>query len=222
MGTNNVTPAPSDLTSKRSDKTAKIKGQPRLQAKDSKFDDALQDRNIDTERTADPKLTSLKTIILKDWHLKKPSSTTSDELNWQKDLQKCKGSNEATFRRTIMMDIIHRHEVNDKLDYICEAVWTSRRMPARTPTIQISQPKPDLAVAFNFSTIIPGGSLRNLSQLGELKGHVCPEGFQGDRKIARFIASQSRSRASSVKLAIPRQNFKILIPPLKHYTTCTF
>lgn len=84
------------------------------------------------------------------------------------------------------MDLINRHELDRKLDYICEAVWTSRRIPARTRQTQICQPLPDLAVAFRTPTLIPGGALRNLSPLGGLKGHMCPEGNGKGQKDRAF------------------------------------
>jgi hypothetical protein len=188
--TNDTSLAPSDAPSKsrdeRSDKTVKTKAAPRLKPNDRKFDDALQDRNIDTERTPDPNMSSIKELILEDSDADCTSAPAKEETNWQVDLLKCKDSNEAIFQRTIMMDLISRHELDRKLDYICEAPWTSSRMPAGTPQIQICQPQPDLAVAFRSSILIPGGSLRNLSHLGELKGHMCPEGFKKGQKDRAF------------------------------------
>jgi hypothetical protein len=82
----------------------------------------------------------------------------TEEAKWQTDLQKCQDS-KALFQRTIMMGLIDRHGLDPKLHYTCEVQWTSGRMPARHPQVRISQPRPDLAVAFKSSALIPGGSL---------------------------------------------------------------
>jgi hypothetical protein len=54
-----------------------------------------------------------------------------EEKYWKADLEKCEGADEATFRRTIMIDIIDRHKLDHKLDWVCESPQTCTCMPQK-------------------------------------------------------------------------------------------
>jgi hypothetical protein len=99
-----------------------------------------------------------------------------EEKYWKADLEKCEGADEAIFQRTIMIDIIDRHKLNHKLDWVCESPWTCTRMPQKisgAPSqYQTAPPKPDLAVAFKTKHVI---DKTELIDLGFLKGHMCAE-----------------------------------------------
>ena len=169
--------------SRKTDKAAVVTVKPN----ESKFSAVLMEHNINIieEELPDEKLVKLKKIALRNY----PRSGTvrgndlasSPETRWQRDMSKCKLSHEAIFQRTIMMEIIDRHELNEKLDFICEAVWTADRMPGRNDLAKLAAPKPDLAVAFKTTSLLPANcSLPSLMGLGKTTGHIFGEGLKKD------------------------------------------
>lgn len=180
---------PSTSQTGRSDRTAKLKNIgdkiSRLRARDRGFDDALLERNIMTDASSDPRISDFIKKI-------EPSSSRRNappqkaEKNWRADLLKCEQSNEAIFQRTVMMELINRHELGSVLDFVCEEPWTAAQIPTRNPVIQICQPKPDLAVAFTMTTLMPDETTLSYPLLGGLRGHMCPEGDKKSQKVRAF------------------------------------
>jgi hypothetical protein len=176
----------SQARSKRSGKSVKAKI-PTVKVDDKEFAQSLFEDNIDIEPSADGSLNEIKKIISREYPVARRKKVPKDtgEANWNADMSKCKKSHEAIFQRTIMMELIDRHKLDEQLDYICEALFISDRMPRRDKKTELAQPKPDLAVAFTTTSLIPGdASLRRLALLGELQGHMCPEG-KGSGQVDR-------------------------------------
>lgn len=120
--------------------------------------------------------------------LSKPSEKCSaeEERNWKKDLMKCKISDEAICQRTIMMDLINRHQLEDTLDYTCESEWKCpSSMPNRNSKLasRMPHPKPDLAVAFQAESILPFFQQADLENLRTI---MCPESSKEVRRDRAF------------------------------------
>lgn len=173
----------------KSDRTEK--GVETITAKDNKrFSSALLEHNINIKSEHDAyeheatKILSKK--LPKDVGFAVNETLATLQTRWQKDMSKCMSSNEALFQRTIMMEILERHELDEKLDYICETSWrTERRIPGRDISRKLSQPKPDLAVGFSTTSLLPeGATLASISRLGSLQSHVCAEGT-GEGEVDR-------------------------------------
>ena len=154
-------------------------------ASDGKFSTVLlgHNININAELTPDVKLAELKTTALRNFPQGRTACgndlVTSPECRWRRDMSKCKLSNEAIFQRTIMMEIIERDELNENLDFMCEAPWWAERMPSRNDSGRLAQPKPDLAVAFRTTSLLPVNcSFPSLMRLGQLNGHIFAEGMK--------------------------------------------
>jgi len=103
-------------------------------------------------------------------------ATAEEKTAWEADMSKCDPSDDITFRRSIMMQIIDRHKLGDSLDYACESRWRCDRMP---PTdiashSQMFLPRPDLIVAFKSQPML---SHFQMADLGEMRDIMCPEGY---------------------------------------------
>ena len=138
----------------------------RISPDDDNFPDGLGNRNVLLEESqVDPQSDRISLLAPgefvetdreKEWH---------DQL-WASDQVKCnKGSNEALFRRTLMMSLIARHlliyprdsTTRCLLDFSVEESWGCSPMPTRAywkGESFLTQPKPDLAVCFNRKTLI--------------------------------------------------------------------
>ena len=142
----------------------------------------------------------------------------SDDSCWQADMSRCIRSNEAIFQRTIMMTILNRHELNDKLDYVCEEQWIAIQMPPDDPLLKLSMPKPDLAVAFKTESLI--GHQRNLRRLGPgLQSHMCPEGFSPHQteRAFHFFSMEAKGKNSEIgNMPAEAQNLNAAAQALYH------
>lgn len=155
-----------------------------VNAKSTKFSAILLEHNINfvPGPVDDERLEEWKKLVwrnLPHGQNQEGNDVGGPEIRWQRDMSKCKVSNEAIFQRTIMMDIIERDELGDKLDYMCEVQWVADRMPRRNKAVKLAQPKPDLAVAFKTASILPAGlDLTEIMSLGKLTGNIFTEGMK--------------------------------------------
>lgn len=70
------------------------------------------------------------------------------------DVQRCSFANEAVLQRTIMMEVIDRHQLNEILTFNCEGQWKQDAMLCliSTGNDKISLPKPDLNISFKLES----------------------------------------------------------------------
>jgi len=177
-----------------------------LYASRPKFFDGLLERGVLFESYTDPDKKNLTKLILrKNTH----KTTRQEEENWGIDVAKCSISDEALFQRTVMMDIMNRHKLDQVLDYTCESQWTSPRMPHPPEgwASKMAKPKPDLAVAFKFESVI---GREYVAKLKGWKGYMCPEISKEnkDRRAFHFFSLEAKGSQFSVGDTVGnRQNF---------------
>ncbi len=89
----------------------------------------LSDRNVDFKRREEEDKAWIGIAFIPESNI---TCSAEDEQRWATDLAKCEISDEAIFQRTIMMELIDRHQLSDILDYTCESPWTCiSTMPQR-------------------------------------------------------------------------------------------
>ena len=148
------------------------------------FETALKDCNVFVGKLEDDRKDYFQKVITKSGQ-----SSDLDDLEikrWDIDMAKCRCSNEHVFQRTIMMEFIQRHSIENDLDYTCETEWRCPRLPWRmSPDVRapLPKPRPDLAVAFKTGSIVED---ENQVCLGDLMKYVCPEGEGNDRMDRAF------------------------------------
>ncbi len=155
-------------------------------------------------------------------HIKSLSSSPSDEQDneksgqartWELDLQKaCDDNFEPVFQRTVMISLINRywfiyHQQDDDnpnsqpiLDFAVEDVWKCPPMPSRALNNQqprcLSQPKPDLAIAFRQNAIFRDESWPELPQA--IKEVVCYEGQKQavgkEARVFHFVTIEAKNK----------------------------
>ena len=80
----------------------------------------------------------------------------------------------------MVMDILNRHRLDEKVGFTCEATWVSDRFPCRDCSpeqCRISQPTPDLAVAFQADSLLPDNEFSIAwTRLKSLESAIFPEG----------------------------------------------
>lgn len=79
---------------------------------------------------------------------------TITEKHFQNDVAWCSFSNEAILQRTIMMEIIDRHQLHEFLIFNCEGIWNQNKGNCliSKDVFQISFPKPDLNISFQLQS----------------------------------------------------------------------
>ena len=175
---------------------------------DKSFTDTLQDHVISVVAKKDPKIAYYKNLILGD-HLNSSSTRNPVEAEihrredalWDMDMARCAHSNEAKFQRTIMMTILSRRELYERLDFECEAEWKSERFPCPRDCIpklcKITHPKPDVAVAFQAESLLPSDGINaDWKRLRDFQSHIFPEGnqqFQAERAF-HFFAMEAKGK----------------------------
>jgi hypothetical protein len=138
------------------------------------------------------------------------SCSAKEEQDWTNDLLKCEVSDEAIFQRTIMMDMINRHQLADTLDYTCESQWTCpSSMPHRNSELanRMPRPKPDLAVAFKADSLL---STFQQEDLDKWRSIMCPESSKEVKRNRAFHFLSVEVKGASGQLAnwtAHRQNF---------------
>ena len=164
------------------DNPALAKAMARTQPGTSNFEAGLEDRNVALEpsNNLDKCKAEIESLDIEDFINEQIDEEKSHELLWKLDQAKITAtSSEALFQRTIMVSLIARHFLiyqrdgheNQLFDFSVEEPWTCLPMPSRAlngikesaalgqgfiaPEHKfLTQPKPDLAVAFNRKAII--------------------------------------------------------------------
>ncbi|KAH8163467.1 hypothetical protein CIB48_g4779 [Xylaria polymorpha] len=133
------------------------------------FQKGLGERNVSLEPSTDPALPDIKKLT------SMAAQETQEERarhnqTWKLDLERSQNDPEdPVFQHTIMMSMIDRHRFiytsgTDKqrvFDFAVERLWTCPPMPTRAPSRPspvkkfLTQPKPDLAVAFRRDYLFP-------------------------------------------------------------------
>ncbi|KAL9615790.1 MAG: hypothetical protein Q9160_009257 [Pyrenula sp. 1 TL-2023] len=134
------------------------------------------------------------------------------EWRWALDQGKLeKGSNEALFQRTLMMEIIGRHYLiyrairteDTCLDFSVEEPWTCPPMPTRaygrSQERFLTQPKPDLSVCFQKEAIIPRGLWSRWPQ--SMSRLACYENSTGNghSRVFHFLTIEGKKLGTSTK-----------------------
>lgn len=158
----------------------------------------LRSRNVVFDRTdeEDPQWINIAM-------LPNPSATCSaeDEERWDSDFAKCLVSEEAIFQRTIMMELIDRHQLAHTLDYTCESPWTcASTMPQREGAIahMMPKPRPDLAVAFKSTSILP---VFQQNDLRSWRSIMCPESAKETDGARAFHFLSIEAKGASGQIA---------------------
>ena len=154
----------------------------RTQSGTSNFEAGLGDRNVALKPSndLDKCKAKIKSLDVEGFMSERVSEEKSRELLWRLDQAKITAtSSEALFQRTTMVSLIARHFLiyqrdsheNQLFDFSVEETWTCLPMPSKAlngikvpaalgqevvaPEHKfLTQPKPDLAVAFNRKAII--------------------------------------------------------------------
>jgi len=173
----------------------------------SKAVTVLAGRNVDFDAVVDDDKEWIEHAILR--NSSQPCSA-EEEQNWKNDLSKCKVSDEAILQRTIMMDLINRHHLQDTLDYTCESQWKCpSSMPQKKSELatRMPKPKPDLAVAFRANSLLPTFQQTDLDTLRNI---MCPESDKEDKRDRAFHFLSIEVKGTSGPLGnqvAHRQNF---------------
>ena len=190
-------------SSKASTKNSKYPKLPKDYVVDSgnrRFTATLLDHNIVNLPSEDPEIEYYRQLVSGGRSDTNPILTPlesaiqrRDDALWQTDMSKCARSNEANFQRTIMMTILNRQELDEQLDFTCEAEWISERFPCLDCfnfKCKLTKPKPDLAVAFRSESLLPtNGNMADFARLKTWQGSIFPEGmqeFQNERAFYFF------------------------------------
>jgi len=164
------------------DNPALAKSMARTQPGTSNFEAGLEDRNVALKPSneLDKCKAKIESLDVEGFMNEPVNEEKSHELLWKLDQAKITAtSSEALFQRTIMVSLVARHFLiyqrnsheNQLFDFSVEEPWTCLPMPSRAlngikelaalgqefvaPEHKfLTQPKPDLAVAFNRKTIM--------------------------------------------------------------------
>ncbi len=176
-----------------------------------KFTTTLKEHKISNVAKKDPQIAFYKSLVF-DNDLNATSIRNSldreiqrrEEALWDTDMSKCARSNEARFQRTIMMTIINRQELDENLEFICEAPWISERFPCKdciAKLCKLPQAKPDVAVAFQAETLLPSdGFHADWERLKDFEPHIFPEGNQEyqDERAFHFFSMEVKGKRGSL------------------------
>jgi hypothetical protein len=167
----------------------------------------LAGRNVDFKSRVDEDRKWIESTMLSK---SRKSCSVREEQNWRTDLSKSAISDEAIFQRTIMMDLINRHQLADTLDYTCESRWTCpSSMPHKNPELakKMPKPKPDLAVAFQADCLLP---VFQQTDLDSLRSIMCPESsgeVKRDRAFHFLSIEVKKAKGQLDSWVAHRQNF---------------
>ncbi len=143
----------------------------------------LSDRNVDFKRREEEDQKLIRIAVIPKSNI---DCCAEDEQRWATDFAKCEISDVAIFQRTIMMELIDRHQLSDTLDYACESPWTCiSTMPQRKSDFGhlMPKPKPDLAVAFKADSLLP---ILQQNDLRSWRSIMCPESAKETNRARAF------------------------------------
>lgn len=140
------------------------------------FKKGLEYRNVDQRpsRASDSLCEEIKCLVLPEWLKEDPVEKTYKNYLWELDREKASNEgDEATFQRTVLTSMIDRYRFmygngltgKAMLDFAFESSWNCTPMPTRAflrREMFLTQPKPDLAVAFRRESLFPEGLDWNL------------------------------------------------------------
>ncbi|KAI0409945.1 hypothetical protein F4802DRAFT_611660 [Xylaria palmicola] len=128
---------------------------------------------------------------------------TITNLDFQKDLTRCKHSNEAVFQRTMMISIIDRWRLNDMFDFNCEGDWSLQGTYPLPSTLgledEVSGPTPDLAIFFNTESLL-GSEGFSAPIPPSLKSCIFPDDYV--RRCFPFVFIEARAAFHNIKSAL--------------------
>jgi hypothetical protein len=159
------------------------------------------DRNIEVMSGKDKRLTKWRELIL---NSPVDGDNNMADEQWERDVLKCSTSHEAVVQRTVMMNLLDRHNLDEILDYNCEAEWFSDRektMPTGNHRMMLSRPKPDLAVAFKTESLLaPTRRTIELNRLPGLYGRICPDGKTESTRVRAlpFLVVEAKGIRASI------------------------
>lgn len=176
------------------------------------FPPGLQQRNVSLEASTipDPYEDHVHQLESKEFVLETTEERTSSEQLWKLDRAKCiDGTNEALFQRTVMMNLIARHrlmhdpdrdaESRSRLDYSVEEAWTCPPMPSRAHWMRtnlLTQPKPDLAVFFRRSELIPDETWSWMPSATQRLACIEGRGMIGRSRVFHFFTIESKKAST--------------------------
>lgn len=199
---------------------------------DCRYDETLEQHNIAIKPYKDPIIDKVRKLIDTDLSdqskivsiLEKRKEDESEEKRWQLDKYNCAHSNEARFQRTMMMDMLNRHALNEKTDFVCEATWDSHRFPCRDCSAEqckISKPTPDLAVGFQPDSLLMDDEFSIAwTRLKSLEGYIFPEGTKQDRAFHFFSMEVKGKRGTLDNKAAQDQNLNTASQALYNIYRC--
>lgn len=116
------------------------------------------------------------------------------EQHFADDVSRCTFTNEALLQRTVMMEIIDRHQLHRFLTFNCEGQWVQHpdgRLLSNGSQL-IGLPKPDLAMSFQLNSfdemaVVPPGLEKSFcpDTAGQIDGRCFPLLFFEVKKEAR-------------------------------------
>ncbi len=197
-----------------------------IRCTDPRYYPTLEEHNIAISPCTDPIIHDLSELILADCSNQWKEGKSIEE-RWKFDKSRCARSNEAKFQRTVMMDILDRHKLNENTDYDCEAPWHSRRFPCRDCSAEqcrISMPTPDLAVGFRSNSLLMDDEVSVAwTRLKSLEGHIFPEGttlHQKDRAFHFFSMEVKGKRGTLDNKTAQAQNLNTASQALYNIYRC--
>ncbi|RWA08079.1 hypothetical protein EKO27_g7030 [Xylaria grammica] len=185
-----------------------------------KFQEGLWERNVALRPSTDPYVQTINSLTHNDARVRRAQEEEIHNLAWRLDLERSQSApDELVFQRTIMMSMINRHALMNSgrkgiqpvFDFAVEMPWTCPPMPTRVSSDAqsrgkfLTQPQPDLAIAFRRDILFP--KLWHLVPPG-LRDIICYEG-QGESKTTRafhFLAIESKPsyKATNDQVALSR------------------
>ncbi|KAF3768242.1 hypothetical protein M406DRAFT_349706 [Cryphonectria parasitica EP155] len=151
-------------------------------------------------------------------NLKDPAEKAYNDKLWALDKSKCTlSSQEPTFQRTMLISMIDRyrliyekgeHGPTTMLDFAAEGVWGCPPMPtmaSRRLEDFLTQPKPDLAVAFRRQSLFPAGTNWNIFPTATQR-LVCYEDISppSDDRAFHFLTVEAKKSELDISDSVAR------------------
>lgn len=173
------------------------------------FERGLIQRNVELSPEPDPEFRQHFEALESAARVESAGEKSAHSRTWLLDLEKARADRlEAVFQRTVLMSTIDRHrlvyhqEGSDSssvppLDFAVEKLWTCPPMPSlafkRVPPQVLTQPKPDLAVAFRRKEIFPLDAAWNRLP-AEMQEVACYEDNEDKSRVFHFLTIEAKSK----------------------------